>query len=320
MKAAVIYKTGPAENLQYEDVPDPKCRPKGVLVRVRAISLEGGDSLHRLSMQLDTVPHIVGYQAAGEIMEVGENVKEFRVGQRVVTTGANGSHAELRSAPTLSVFALPDNLSFEQGSTIPIPFGTAHECLFEFGGLQAGQTVLIHAGASGVGLAAIQLAKRAGAKVITTASTASKLERLQQLGADHCINYVTSDFVEAVKEYTQGRGVNIVVDPVGGETLERSIDCLAHRGIICSMGQAGRVRRKIDLGNLSMANRAIRGVYFGSELPTPRVQEVVRNLIADVAKGELKVFLDQTFSLENAAAAHRRAESREAFGRVIIKP
>ena len=179
MKAAVYYENGGPEVLRYEDVPDPACHPKGVIIRVEAIAIEGGDTLNRFGGPLVTKPHIVGYQAAGEIIEVGAEVTHLKVGQKVATVNNFGSHAALRSVPARNCWPVPEGYDIAKASAIPVTFGTAHDCLFEYGRMKAGEIVLVQAGASGVGVAAIQLARRAGAKMIlATASSDERLERL----------------------------------------------------------------------------------------------------------------------------------------------
>ncbi|MGK2742370.1 quinone oxidoreductase family protein [Tepidicaulis sp. LMO-SS28] len=320
MKAAVQYELGGPDVLKYEEVPDPACGPHDIRIKVETVSIEGGDTLHRAGTPLAKTPHIVGYQAAGEIIEVGAEVQGYNTGQKVVTVNAAGSHAEQRVVPFLTAFPIPDGLSVDEAATIPIPFGTAHDCLFEFGRLQKGETVLVQAGASAVGLAAIQLAKRAGATVIATASDLKKLKAAQDLGLDHGINYVEQDLVAEVMKITDNKGVDLVVDPVGGPTLQKSIACLGHRGRVSSMGNAGREQTKFDLSTLAPGNRSVTGIFFGAEIATDRVQKLIRDLLADVAKGELKVVIDKTFKLSEAAEAHRYIESRKAIGRVLMKP
>src|SRR4051794_29497496 len=184
MKAAVNYEAGGPDVLRYEDVPDPEPGDGDVLVRVEAISIEGGDTLGRGGTGgTDGRPHIVGYQAAGTVIGAGSAVSGLAEGDRVVTVGLDGSHAELRVVPEAFCWAIPDGLDIEQAACIPIPFGTADDCLFEFGRLQPGETALIQAGASGVGIAAIQLAKRAGATVLATASKQDKLTGLPNSGS-----------------------------------------------------------------------------------------------------------------------------------------
>lgn len=320
MKAAVYYKNGAPEVLKYEDVPDPVIKARDILIRVKCVSIEGGDTLNRLGGPLRTIPHVVGYQAAGEIIEMGAEVTGHQIGDRVTTVMGDGSHAELRAVHMLSAWKIPDEMSYEIGSAIPVPFGTAHDCLFEYGRLQKGETVLVQAGGSAVGLAAIQLAKRAGATVIATASSEAKLERLKALGMDHGINYVEKDLVEEVKNITGGKGADVIVDPVGGPTMQKSIYSLAYRGRLSTVGGAGREVIKYDLGGIMGGNQSVNGVFLGAEIRSDRVQNIIKQLIIDIAAGDLTVVLDKQFPLSEAAAAHAFIESRQAFGRVTLIP
>ena len=240
MKAAVIYENGGPDVLRYEDVPDPECPDGCVVIDVEAISIEGGDLLHRAGSPPPSVPHVVGYLAAGTVAEVGAGVEDRAVGDRVVTLNMAGSHASKRAVPAMSTWPIPDGLDAAPAACVPVAFGTAQECLFTAGNLEAGQTVLIQAGAGGVGMAAIQLAKQAGATVIATASSDEKLERLKEFGLDHGINYATENFVERTRELTDGRGADVILDSVGGQTLADSIGALAYRGTLVSVGVAGR--------------------------------------------------------------------------------
>ena len=320
MKAAVYYETGAPEVLKYEEVADPVCHPRGILLAVDAVSIEGGDVLNRAGGNLTHVPHVVGYQAAGTIIEVGAEVRDRKVGQRVVTSGADGSHGAIRAVAARGSWLLPDSLSVEVGAYIPIPFGTADYCLFEFGRLQAGETVLVQGGAGGVGLAAIQLAKRAGAKVISTAYSKEKLDFLLTLGVDHVVNYVASNLLDEVRRITDNKGVNLVVDPIGGEVLQNSIRALGYRGRVTTVGNAGREVMKFDLNGLMGMNQYVHGVFLGAEIATDRVYNKIQAHIEAVAKGELKVFIDKQFALFEAAAAHAYIESRQAIGRVLLIP
>jgi NADPH:quinone reductase len=322
MKAAVYYETGPPDVFRYEEVPDPQCHPDGVLIDVKAVSIEGGDVLNRAGGPMASRPHIVGYQCAGIIQEVGSNVTDRSVGQRIVTITAHGSHASIISVPAGATWLIPEELDLERAACVPIPFGTADDCLFEFGHLKVGETVLIQAGAGGVGLAAIQLAKRAGATVLATASSDEKLQRLREFGLDHGINYVTDDFVAVAQRLTNGRGVDLVVDTVGGRTLEGSLKSLAYRGRAISVGRAGRSNEAPDLGLLAQGNRSLTGVSFSLERATnpERVLPMVARHLEDVATGSLRVVIDSTYPLSEAAAAHAYIESRRAFGRVLLIP
>ena len=321
MKAAVYYENGGPEVLKYEDVPDPQCHPKGVIIAVEAIAIEGGDVLSRFGGQLVTKPHVVGYQAAGTIIEVGPEVEHLKVGQKVATLMNYGSHAALRAVAARNCWVIPDGYDVKMAAAIPVTFGTADDCLFEFGRMKKGETVLIQAGASGVGVAAIQLAKRAGAGLIlATASSDERLEKLKRLGLDHGINYTKHDVAKEVRRLTDNKGADVVVDSVGGSTLQGSINSLAYRGRVSLVGNAGREPMVVDVGSLMGGNRSVSGVFLGAEIGTDRVHDNVQRLINDAAKGELEVVIDRVFPLSEAAAAHAYIESRAAVGRVVMVP
>jgi NADPH:quinone reductase len=319
MKAAVYYETGPPSVFRYEDVPDPAVGPGDVLVDVEAISIEGGDTLNRAGGEMATSPHVVGYQCAGTIAEVGSDVEDRQLGQQVVCTMLWGSHAERVAVPSIITWLVPEGLDIVEAACVPVPFGTADDCLFEFGHLQAGETVLVQAGAGGVGLAAVQLAKRTGATVLATASSDEKLERLKEFGLDHGINYRTSDFPSVARELTGGRGVDLVVDSVGS-TLTGSVQALAYRGRVTLVGSAGRDPQPFDAALLMLGNQTLTGVFLGAEIITDRARANIARLLEDIAAGDLRVVVDRTFPLSDAAGAHEYIESRQAFGRVVLIP
>jgi NADPH:quinone reductase len=321
MKAAVYYETGGPNVLKYEEVPDPVCHPKGILIRVEAVAIEGGDVLNRFRGAMVTTPHIVGYQAAGEVIAVGAETSVFRVGDKVATTGQHGSHAELRAVPERTAWKVLARYDIRKAAAIPVTFGTADDCLFEFGHLKKGEIVLVQAGASGVGVAAIQLAKRGGAKmVLATASSDDRLARLKRLGLDHGINYKRDDVVREVMRLTDKKGCDLVVDSVGGATLQTSILSLGYRGRVSMVGNAGREQMKIDVGSMMAGNRSLSGVFLGAEIATDRAHNNIQRLIDEAARGELEVLIDKTFPLSEAAEAHRYIESRQAVGRVVLIP
>jgi NADPH2:quinone reductase len=321
VKAAVYYETGAPEVFRYEEAADPVCRPGMVLIDVKVISIEGGDVLNRAGGEMASKPHIVGYQCAGEIREVGAGVTDRAVGQQVVAVMPWGSHASVVAVAAMQTWALPAGMDPQAAATVPIPFGTASDCLFEFGRLKAGETVLIQAGAGGVGLAAIQLAKRAGATVLATASSDEKLERLKEFGLDHGINYERDDFVAKAREKSGG-GVDLVVESVG-KTLRASVQATGYRGRIVQVGNAGREEdTRVDVGTLSEMNRSLTGVFFGGSLmrEPQRGRPLVDGLLQDIAGGGLRAVIDRTYPLAEAAKAHAYIESRQAFGRVLLIP
>ena len=322
MKAAVYYETGGPDVFRYEDVPDPAAGPRELLVRVEAISIEGGDTLNRLQGEIGKAPHIVGYQCAGTVVQVGGEVLDFVPGDRVVTVGLDGSHAEMRAVDHAFAWKIPEALPTEEAACVPVPFGTADDCLFEFGHLAAGETVLVHAGAGGVGIAAIQLARRAGARVFATASSEAKLTRLEELGMDEGINYTATDFVAECRRRTDGRGIDVVVDSVGAAPLQGSIDVLSYRGRCVSVGDAGRsAAQALDVSGMRPNNQTFSGYFLGAELFLGRrAYEMIARHLEAIGRGELRVVVDRTYPLHDAAAAHAYIESRQSFGRVLLVP
>jgi NADPH2:quinone reductase len=320
MKAAVIHKNGGPDVLQHEEVPDPECPDGCVIVDAEAISIEGGDLLARAGGALPAVPHIVGYLSAGNVSEVAPGVEARAAGDRVVALNAAGSHAERRAVPAAMTWPIPAGLDAAPAACVPVAFGTAYECLFTAGNMTEGQSVLVHAGAGGVGMAAIQLAKRAGATVIATASSDEKLERLKGFGLDHGINYASESFVERARELTDSRGVDVVIDSIGGQNLIDSVGVLAYRGTLVSVGLAARAGSTIEAQSLWTNNNALRGVYLGGAIPVEyaRIHPMIGDMLERVASGELRVEIDRSFPLAEAAAAHEYIESRKAFGRVVM--
>ncbi len=322
MKAAVYYENGGPNVFRYEEVADPVLSAAEMLVSVEAISVEGGDTLNRLGGPLTTVPHVVGYQNAGTIVAVGDDVTGFRVGERVVSLAFHGSHAALRVSHPLTTWHIPDGLDTQSAACVPVAYGTAHDSLFEFGRLKEGETVLVHAGAGGVGLAAIQMATRAGARVLATASSTDRLARLEEFGLDHGINYADCDFVTEVRRLTSGKGADVILDSVGGTNLQKSLAALAYRGRCITFGNAGREEPSLsDVSGLVGSNQTLSGYFLGPELFVgSRAYEMIEQLLRDVAAGELKVVIDQRFDLADAEEAHAYIESRRAFGRVLLIP
>ena len=320
MKAAVYYENGAPSVFRYEEVPDPIPGPGEMLIGVEVVSIEGGDTLNRLGGPLVTVPHVVGYQCAGTVLSVGPDVSGFAVGDRIVSLAFHGSHAELRVAHPLTTWKIPDGLATELAACVPVAYGTAHDGLFEFGRLAEGETALIHAGAGGVGLAAIQMAKRAGARVIATASSDERLERLGPFGLDDGINYREKDFAAEVRSLTNNRGADVILDSVGGENLQKSLTALAYRGRCVTFGNAGRGEvTKLDTSMLGGSNQSLIGYFLGPELFVgSRAYAMIANVLEEVAAGDLRVEIDRRFALADAEEAHAFIESRQAFGRVVL--
>ena len=314
MKAAVYYETGAPDVFRYEEVPDPVVGPGDILIDVEAVSIEGGDTLNRLGGDLARVPHVVGYQCAGTVAEVGPAVRNFAVGDRAVTVGLDGSHAERRAVPEGFAWKIPDGVSTDEAACVPVPFGTADDCLFEFGRLQASETALIHAGAGGVGIAAIQMAKRAGARVFATASSDQRLERLTRARArrGHQLRHRTTSWPRP-RRLTDGRGVDVIVDSVGGTTLQGSIAALAYRGRCVTVGDAGRApAEQLDISTMRPNNQTLSGYFLGAELllHPERAHADDRPPPQRHRPGRASVVIDRAFPLSDAAG--RTPTSRAA--------
>jgi NADPH2:quinone reductase len=318
MKAAVYENPGPPTVLRYADVPDPVYGPQDVLIAVEAISIEGGDLINRRTTPQQS-PWIVGYAAAGTVVAVGQNVMDRTVGQRVAAFDMQGSHAELWAVPAARTWPVPDGLSMAKAAALPISFGTAYHCVIAKGELLAKETVLIQAAAGGVGLAAVQLARQAGAKVIAVASGSERQARLGELGASHVIDRQETDVTNAVSRLTGGRGANLVIDPVGS-TLQASLSALAPEGRLVFVGNAGGGGLNVELWQPMQNNQTLHGVFMGALFERPAVHETVDELLMATAQGRLDVVIDRVFPLRQASGAHEYAETARPLGRVVMTP
>ncbi|NTH16371.1 zinc-binding alcohol dehydrogenase family protein [Agrobacterium rhizogenes] len=318
MKAAVYDNPGPPTVLRYADVPDPVCRPGDVLIAVEAISIEGGDLVNRRSTP-QRPSWIVGYAAAGTIVAIGENVRDRTVGQKVTAFDMQGSHAELWAVPASRTWFIPNDVDMVQAAALPISFGTARHCVITKGRLNEGETVLIQAAAGGVGLAAIQLARQAGATVIAAAGGRERQTRLSKLGATHVIDRFEQDVVGEVRRLTDGKGADLVIDPVGS-TLQGSLSALAAEGRLVFVGNAGGGDLDVDLWSPMQNNQTVHGVFMGSLFERPAVHGTVDELLEAVAERRLDVVIDNVFPLREASKAHEYAETARSLGRVVMTP
>ena len=325
MKAAVIHELGPEDVFRYEDVPDPQIRPRQVLVRIKAASINRGDlgrreGTYRGSTAGAVLPLILGWDVAGVIEEVGSEVQGRHVGQKVVATLAQGGYAELATVNVAGIVPMPDNLSFEEAASIPIAFLTSWYALLKVVDLQEGEIVLIQAGGSGVGIAAIQIAKHAGARVITTSSTQEKLDKALELGADKAVNYRAEDFREAVAHFTENAGVNVVLESVGGETLTRSVEALAPGGRLVTVGNTSRSDASVDPGLLVQRGTRLIGFSLSTQMGKGGVMGELARIMDLFAQRALKTVVDRVFPLGEAAEAHRYLAQARNFGKVLLRP
>jgi NADPH:quinone reductase-like Zn-dependent oxidoreductase len=333
MRSVWIPKAGPPEVLEVRDGPDPIPRPGEALLRVRAAGVNFADVSARLGVYPDAPPFpcVVGYEVAG-VVEQAPGVAGLAPGQRVVALTRFGGYAEAVAVPAVQVFPLPDALSFEQGAAIPVNYLTAVLMLRHFGNVQAGERVLVHAAAGGVGMAAIQLCRRAGAEVLGTAS-ASKHAVLRDAGVAHAIDYRTQDFETEVKRITGGRGVDVVLDATGA--FRKSYRCLAPLGrLVCfgfSTAASGMTPNRLRAipkllaipwfhpVQLMNANKAVIGVNLGHLWD--RIDMLRREmlaLLADAEAGRIAPVVGKTFPLTDAARAHRYIQERQNVGKVVL--
>lgn len=320
MRAVVYEKNGGPEVLNYVEIDDPYPSDQQVLIETQYISIEGGDVLLRKVSPPAQVPFVPGYQVSGTVVAVGASVTEFSVGQKVCAFGWSGSHAELFCTDCRHVFSLPDDIDMALASTIPVPFGTAADALFEFGQLRAGETVLIQGAAGGVGLAAVQLAARAGATVIGTSSSNERLDRLKEFGLAHGINYRTQDIGEQCLQITGGRGVDFVLDLAGGAGVAQLLEAVKYRGRYAIVGASTGDLPSFQFFDLIRKSLTVFGTSFGREMHTDRARNLVYDLIQQVADGRLKMPVEKVFALADAREAHRFVEQGHPFGRVLMTP
>jgi NADPH:quinone reductase-like Zn-dependent oxidoreductase len=341
MKAIVFEQHGSPDVLKYIDVPQPVIRPNEVLVRVKACALNHLDLWVRQGLPGVSfpLPHIPGSDVAGEIAQVGSDVTTVKVGQKVVLAPGvscgkclacvsgldnrcrqftnlgymiDGGCAEFVRVPEVNCLPYPENLSFEEAAAVPLVFQTAWHMLVGRAQLQPGEDVLILGASSGVGSAAIQIAKVFGARVITTAGTDEKLQKAKRLGADHGINHKSQKIREEVRRITNKRGVDVVFEHVGTATWDESIASLAPSGRLVTCGATTGFDAKIDLRFLFSRQISLLGSYMGTKSELHTVLKLV-------AAGRLKPIVDRVFPLAEAAAAHAYLESSSQFGKVVLR-
>ncbi|MEO9339152.1 zinc-binding dehydrogenase [Mesorhizobium sp. SB112] len=315
MKAAVYRTNGDPKVLTWEEIADPEVGPATVLIRVACVAIQGGDILNRRKVPPPNVPHVVGYQAAGTVEAVGSEVKAFKVGDKVAAFAFDGSHAELFATDQSYVYPVPQELELTTAAVLPVEFGTASDGLFEFGRLTKGETVLVRGAAGGVGLAAVQLAHRAGAQVIAVAATPERLRKIADFGADHGIDYKSEDVVARVQEITGGRGVDLVLDMAGGNPI---FDACARRGRYGLIGAAGGGATSVSFEDLLLKSLTVFSFMFGQEMGTERVRTRIEELMQLAVRGEIVMPIAKTFKLSAADEAHSFVESGSPVGRVLM--
>ena len=321
MKAVRINEFGGLEVLKIEEVAEPTLRPHHVMIKVDSAGVNYADIMRRGGTYPGPdLPSSLGLEAAGTVTEVGSDVSGITVGQRVMAMGPGGQ-AEYVAVNGNLVFPYPDSLDPIVAGGMPIVFLTSYHLLKSRGQLQPGHTVLIQAGASGVGTVAIQLAKAWGAKVIATASTEDKLELCRTLGADVTINYTETDFEEAIKEETGGAGVELVLECVGGPVLEKSVRCVASYGRLVSYGNASGTPSNLAASDITTTNRTVIGFSIGrSPVGSLDHKGAMAELFPMIGEGKVKLIVDQVLPMSDVAKAHQHLSNRGTRGKVILIP
>jgi NADPH:quinone reductase-like Zn-dependent oxidoreductase len=331
VKAVRFHEHGGPDVLKYEDAPDPTAGPGRVLVRVRACALNHLDIWERRGIERVTLPlpHISGSDVAGDVVGTGQRVMlqpglccgvcaECRAGRDnhcvqydVLGLRSDGGYAELISIPSENLIPIPDHVDYVTAAAFPLTFLTAWHMLVTRAGVRRGDVVLVLAGGSGVGQAAIQIARHAGARVFAT-SAASKIEHTRSLGAEHVFDHYSGDFSRDVRRLTNGRGADVVVEHVGEATWDRSVRSLANGGRLVTCGATTGPRASIDLRHLFARQLSLLGSYMGTSADLSAAAPLFFS-------GHLRPAIDQVVPLARAADAQRRLEAREQFGKIVLE-
>jgi len=307
----------------WDEVEDIGFGQDEVLVTVKATAVNRADLMQARGSYPPPpgASEILGLEIAGVIEAIGDDVVDWQVGDRVCALLPGGGYAEKVAVPAGMLMKLPDEWTFAQGTAVPEVWFTAFVNLFLEGDLQSGETVLIHAGASGVGTAGIQLAKEMGAKVFVTASTSEKLRRCRELGADLAINYKEEDFLTAVQEATNGKGVDVIIDPVGGSYLQRNVQTLAPFGRLVNIGLLGGLNGEMSVGLLLSNRLKIVGSTLRSRSLAEKIditQQFSQRFWPSLVSGELQPIIDSTFPINNAQQAHEYVSANKNTGKVVL--
>jgi NADPH2:quinone reductase len=324
MKAMVATRWGEPSDLEYLDVPDPEPGPGEVLIETRAVGCNFPDILMIQGKYQVKPPHPFspGHEIAGVVRAVGSGVTHVRPGQRVIANLEWGGYAERAVAAAERVHPIPDGMPFDQAAAFFVVYQTGYSALVRRASLQPGEWLLVHGAAGGVGLAAVQLGKALGARVIATAGTPDKLEVARQSGADILIDYRTEDWVERVKSVTGGEGADVIYDPVGGDVFDGSTKCLAFEGRLLTIGFAGGRIPTVAVNRLLLKNISVVGVHWGyyQRRGSPLVQEWTDALLKLYGEGWIRPVIYRAYPLPEAAAALRALASRESYGKVVLVP
>ena len=324
MKAIQFEEYGGPEVLQYIDVERPEIGDREVLVNVKAIGVNYADTARREGKYVvpTALPFIPGAEIAGEIVAVGKKVTQYIPGMRVVSLIESGAYAEFAKVHEMALTIVPNGVDYADAVALPLQGQTAYHILKTMGRLEKGETVLVHAAAGGVGAIAVQLAKIFGAgKVIATASSDEKLAHAEKMGADHLINYTEEGWELKVRELTDGKGVDIILEMVGGDIFDNSLKCLAPFGRLVIFGAASGEQAHLYAGQLMRRNQSVVGFFLPQIMQKPELyQRSLKELLNYIDSGELKLTIGGKFKLAESAEAHRLLQGRETMGKLILLP
>ncbi len=315
MKAIRLNELGGADKLSLEEVEKPTPNADEVLIKVAAAGINYADTMMRAGNYLTKpeLPLTLGYEAAGTIEVLGENVTNLQIGQRVLATTSSGGYAEFATAKANQVIPIPDELGFGESTALLVQGLTALGLL---NGTKAGDSILIHAAAGGVGTLLVQLAKHKGLTVIGTASSEQKLQMVTDLGADFAINYTEDDWTDEVLKATDGKGVNWIIEMVGGDIVAKNLKVLAKHGTMWVYGSASGEDFKVSVLSLMAKNHTIHGYWLMNESLENRIA-FTKELLKHLGAGRLKIQVTE-FPLEQAKEAHEAIESRKTTGKVVL--
>ena len=323
MKALVCKEFGPAKNLKVEEMNEPIPHSDEVCIKVHAAGVNFPDILmvEGKYQVKPAFPFAPGAEAAGEIISIGDNITKYKIGQRVIAMTGHGAFAEIVKASEKKIIPLNDNVDFETASILPMVYGTSAHALIQRGKLKKGETLLVHGAAGGVGLAAVEIGKAMGARVIATASTDEKCQVAREHGADETINYSNGQFKEIVKSMTDGKGADVIYDPVGGDVFDQSLRCIAWEGRLLVVGfTSGRIPSAP--ANLALLKSCdIVGVFWGAFVErTPHINlENFEKLYKWIDQGFIKPRISMKVSLENTLDAMQAIADRKIIGKAIVK-
>ena len=320
MKAIQIASPGNVNVLQLQEINRPEPKAGEALLRMKAAGVNYIDIYQREGRYLVELPYVPGLEGSGVVEAVGPGVTEVKPGDRVAYTMSAGSYAEFNVVPAASLIPLPKEMSFEEGAAFPLQGMTAHYLVHEFYRIKAGDTVLIHAAAGGVGLLLVQWVKHLGAKVIGTVSTPEKAKIAMQAGADHTILYTQQDFVTEVKKLTQDQGVDYIIDGVGQSTFTKDLDAIRVRGHICLFGSSSGTANPLEPNSLQAKSITLSGGALWNYLRTrEELLQRSNDVLAAIREGWLKLKIDHVLPLEQAAEAQTLLEGRKTVGKVVLK-